>query len=78
MTSNVTTETRSISWIRRSLIRRPDSLGDGVFNGVTLLASAIVTAVIASIVIYLIVDSWPSITKFGFGFLTASYPLSGR
>lgn len=47
-------------------------LGDKIFRLITLAAGLLVVAVVAGILVMLVVDSWPAIHKFGFGFLTTS------
>lgn len=44
--------------------------GDAVFRGLTLLFALLVVAVAAVFAVTLVTQSWPSVTRFGWGFLT--------
>ena len=56
-----------LSMTRRRMGRR--SLGDPAFRGFTVTCAAILAALMATMFIVLIVDSWPSIKRFGAAFL---------
>lgn len=56
---------------RRSLPLQGRSRGDAIFHGLALLFAALVIAIAAVILGTLVVSSWPSITRFGLGFLTS-------
>lgn len=60
--------TGSISAVKAT----PGLLGDKVFRSITLIAGLLVVAVVAGILLMLILDAWPAIEKFGWGFLTNS------
>jgi phosphate transport system permease protein len=57
----------SVSRIRKGL-----NVGDSVFRGLTAVLALVVVAVLGSIVVVLLAESWGSIRTFGWGFLTGS------
>jgi phosphate transport system permease protein len=53
-------------------LRRGINIGDGVFRGVTALFAFAILAVLGSIFLVLVWESWGSITTFGWGFLSGT------
>jgi phosphate transport system permease protein len=57
---------------RTAPLGRRVNIGDGLFRGVTALFALAIIAVLVSIFVVLTVESWDSITTFGWGFLSGS------
>jgi phosphate transport system permease protein len=58
---------RSLAWVTTRFGRRPADL---LFRGVTMLFVLIVLALVAGVTVVLVINSWPTIRTFSFGFLT--------
>ncbi len=58
---------RSLDWMTTRFGKKPTDL---VFRGITLLLVFIVVATVIGVAAVLVVYSWPTITTFGFSFLT--------
>ncbi|WP_028312480.1 phosphate ABC transporter permease PstC [Derxia gummosa] len=52
--------------------RAYNAAGDMIFAGATRAAASLVLLVLAGIIVSLIVEAWPAISRFGFKFLTTS------
>ncbi|WP_085316215.1 phosphate ABC transporter permease PstC [Derxia lacustris] len=52
--------------------RAYNAAGDIIFAGATRAAASLVLLVLAGIIVSLVVEAWPSISRFGLGFLTNS------
>jgi len=50
----------------------PSGVGDIVFHNLTRAAAALTLLLLAGIIVSLVVSSWPTITRFGFSFLTSN------
>jgi phosphate transport system permease protein len=58
---------RSVDWAVARFGRRPTDL---LFRGITMLFVLIVLALVIGVAVVLVIHSWPTITTFGFSFLT--------
>src|SRR5207237_1027286 len=67
----LTVRTTDVAAPRRNLTLRGRHHGDSIFRGLTLLGAVLVLVVAAIMVAALLVQSWPSITRFGLGFLAS-------
>ncbi len=66
--------------IRRAATASTGKLADRVFNWSLRAVACLILLLAAGLLIQLVVASWPSVTKFGFGFLVSSEwnPVRGR
>jgi len=53
-------------------LRSQSSLGDVIFLNLTRLAALLTLLVLAGIIVSLVISSWPSLSRYGFSFLTSS------
>ena len=53
-------------------VKSKNALADAIFLNLTRLAAFLTLLVLAGIIVSLFISSWPSITKYGFTFLTSS------
>jgi phosphate transport system permease protein len=76
MANGVKSDSPPLEWpmtsVSASRIRKGLNVGDSVFRGLTAVLALVVVAVLGSIVIVLLAESWGSIRTFGWGFLTGS------
>jgi phosphate transport system permease protein len=63
--------TRDAAARSRRRRKQADRIGDGLLYGICLLAALLSAAVILGIVYEVVKEAWPSISKFGLGFLTS-------
>jgi len=76
MANGVKSDSPPLEWPMTSLsvsrIRKGLNVGDSVFRGLTAVLALVVVAVLGSIIVVLLAESWGSIRTFGWGFLTGS------
>lgn len=48
------------------------TIGDSVFRGILLIAASSILLLVAAIIVIMLQNSWPTIERFGIGFLTGS------
>lgn len=45
------------------------NLGDRIFKGITTASAASIILILVALVVFLLIEAWPAISRFGFGFL---------